>query len=825
MKISQNWLNELVEINTSPEQLAEKLSIGGFEVESLENCALKVEGVVLGKVLSVEKHIDSEKLSICMVDIGSPDKLQIICGAKNIKTDIFVYVATVGTYLEVIDLKIKETQIRGVTSQGMICSLEELGLETKSEGIKIVEGHIGNNFELGTNASEILNLKDYIYDLAITANRPDGMSVIGIAREISALLETNLEIPTINKDLIFNFNNLDNNELCKDTITSECIYTITPINNVNGNQSSPDWIRDRLEKSDIKSINLIVDITNYILLEQGQPMHAFDKDKLSKLIGKEVLTSDFGIRKGVNNEEFIALDGNIYKLNQNITLITCADIPIAIAGIIGGEETAVTDKTKNIYLEAAVFNPSTIRKSSKEIGIRTESSSRFEKGISSKNTVNSVKRAISLLNDFFNIGRVNIYTKNNSEMIDKVINLRRERIHKILGPINTLDNKIDTLNSNNNLSKRYLKDSEIVDKLRLIGCNLIERDFGWDVSVIPNRSQDLIREIDLIEEIARLIGYDFFDQNIPNPIKPGILNPTQKALRKLKNNFINVGFNEVLTYSLVSEMKDRIKISNPLLSETNSLRTNIWEEHIKISNNNYKSGRESCWIFEIGNIFYEKDSYCEEEILSGIISGCKKYDNWDNSGKIRDLNFYQARGKLKEALGILNVQIKDRPTSNYDFLHPGISSDLFIEGNSVGFFGQIHPKFIIEKNVETNMYIFQIKLKSLLDASTRKNKWIPIYKDYPIVPKIDRDINLLFNKKFLVEDIILEMKKNGKKLLENVRLIDIYVDKNIGDEFVSYTFRLSYRDKNKTLMESDISDLHQNLISAIEKKYLAKQKR
>ncbi len=822
MKVSQNWLEELVQINTDPEVLAEKLSIGGFEVESLINCAQKVEGVVLGKVLSVEKHLDSDKLSICKVDIGSYDNLQIICGAKNIRSDIFVYVATIGSYLEKINLKIKETKIRGVTSKGMICSLEELGLEEKSEGIYIIDNEIGVNFKLGTKASEILKLRDYVYDLAITANRPDGMSVIGIAREISALLETDFKVPKINQNLKFNLNKLDLTEFCKDAIDSDCLYTITPINEVRGNVLSPNWLKDRLEKSDIKSINLLVDITNYILLEQGQPLHVFDKDKLSNLIGKDVSQIDFGVRKGKSNEELLALDGNIYKLNPNITVITCGGMPVAIAGVIGGQETAVCENTKNIFVEAAVFNPSTIRKSCKEIGLRTESSSRFEKGISSKNTITSLKRAISLINDFFDINNINLYSTNNLREIDKNIKLRRERIHKILGKIRFIDQKT---NKTNVITKRYLEDTEIAEKLKLIGCNLIEREYGWDVSVIPNRSKDLLREIDLIEEIARLIGYDLFDQNIPHPIKPGNLSSSQKALRKLKENFINVGFNEVLTFSLVPENRDRIKISNPLLSETSSLRSNIWEEHIRICNSNHKAGRDACWIFEVGNIFSEKNYPLEEEVISGIISGNNTFDKWESSRKKRDLNYFQARGKLKEALGTLNVVIKDKPSTNYDFLHPGITSELFIEGNKAGFFGEIHPGLIDEKDIQKKLFIFQIKLKNLIEASTRKNKWIPIYKNYPIVPKIERDINIVFNKKYLVDEIIQEMRKSGRKLLEDVQLIDIYDDDNLGKEFVSYTFRLSYRDKNKTLMESDIIDLHKSLIIDIEKKYLAKQKK
>ena len=400
MKVSQNWLKELVDINTTPEELSEKLSIGGFEVESLVDTSSKLIGIVLGKVVSVVKHNNSEKLSICKVDIGTK-QLQIICGANNVRSDIYVYVATIGTYLDKADLTIKESEIRGVYSEGMICSLEELGFEEKSEGIAIVEKSISQKFKLGTPISELLELNDFIYELAITANRPDGMSMIGIAREVSALLQTKLTNLEISENLPIS--KFHPQTIRTNSINHDSIYTITNINNVNGKKTSPKWLKDRLEKSDIKSINLIVDITNYILLEQGQPLHAFDKDKLSKLIGKSASQNDFGIRDANEGETLQGLDGNIYNLNKNITVITCADIPIAIAGVIGGLETSVTDTTTSIFLEAAVFNPSSIRKSSKEIGLRTESSSRFEKGISNKNTVLSVRRAIKLFNEFFNI--------------------------------------------------------------------------------------------------------------------------------------------------------------------------------------------------------------------------------------------------------------------------------------------------------------------------------------------------------------------------------------------------------------------------------------
>ena len=780
-------------------------------MESLENCSKNVNGVVLGKVLSVLKHEGSEKLSICQVDIGNPKNLQIICGASNIKPNIYVYVATVGAELNAVNLTIKRSEIRGVLSEGMICSLQELGLEDSSDGIEIIDEELALKHKLGTPGSDLLELNDFIYDLAITANRPDGMSVIGIAREISALLESKLDFPQLNHK--YEINLLKGIQLCPEAITSNCLYTITCINGVNGEKLSPRWLRDRIEKSGIKSINLLVDLTNYILLEQGQPLHAFDKDKLSNLIGKEVSPNDFSVRKAKDNESLKCLDGKNYDLNENITIITCCDKPVAIAGVIGGLETSVTNTTSSIYLEGAVFNPVTIRKSSREIGVRTESSSRYEKGISSKNTIGAVTRAINLLEEYYPINLPIISTSNLINNEDVFIKLRRNRIHKILGP----------LIINDQLDKRNLSDNEIVDKLMLIGCTLKSKEYGWDVTVIPNRSQDLVREIDLIEEIARLIGYDRFDLNLPNPIKPGKLSSQQLALKKVKSGFIENGFNEVLSYSLVPEDKESlIKISNPLLLETSCLRDNIWEEHLEIVNRNIKSGQTSCYIFEVGNVFYKSSEFIQEEILNGAIFGNKKFGAWVNSGKDNDLNYYEARGKLKEALSSLNIKVDDKPTNSIDFLHPGRTAKLFIEGKDAGYFGEIHPKLILDKTALKKVYLFSINVANLLGASTRKNKWIPIYKQYPIVPKMERDINFIFSKEHLISEITSEIRKTGKNLLEDVNLIDVFKDINFGEDFISYTFRLSYRDKDKTLLDSDISSIHSNIVSKVEKRFNTK---
>mgnify|MGYP003324025449 CR=1 FL=1 len=513
MKVSQNWLKSLVEINTTPDDLSEKLSIGGFEVESLIDCSSNVKGVVLGKVLSVVKHDNSDKLSICTVDIGSSNPLQIVCGAKNIKPNIHVYIATVGSHLSAINMTIKRSEIRGVLSEGMICSLEELGVEDTSEGIAIINEDIVSKHKLGTSGALLLDLNDYIYDLAITANRPDGMSVVGIAREISALLETKLTFPPLKTKYQINVNKKF--ELCPEAITNNCLYSICHISSVKGKELSPQWLKDRLHKSGIKSINLLVDITNYILLEQGQPLHAFDKDKLSSLIGRDVVPEDFSVRKGKDNESLLCLNGENYDLNENVTIVACDDIPVAVAGVIGGLETAVNDDTSSIFLEGAVFNPVTVRKSSKEIGIRTESSSRFEKGISYKNTLDSVARAINIIEDYFNISNPTINTSIELVNIQNLIPLRRERIHKLLGPLVIKNKDFDYL----------LLDATFYDS----------KEINRDISEIPHPLvSETINLLDSLSKDNKRKVY-FIHMNHTNPM----LNPNSE----LSKSIITKGYN------------------------------------------------------------------------------------------------------------------------------------------------------------------------------------------------------------------------------------------------------------------------------------------
>ena len=820
MKVSVSWLKDLVEYNNAIDELSEKLSMTGFEVESLEDLSEQAKNVVIGFVEEITPHPNAEKLKVCSVDVGLPKKLSIVCGAPNVKAGFHVLVAKVGAYLSSKSLKIKLSNLRGVESEGMICSLEELGIESSNEGIEILEENEANIPPIGTNAVDYLCLNDTIIELAITANRPDGMSMVGIAREISTITNSKLTLPTLNYNEDFN---IFEPKICdKETIGVDCIYSITYIDSIDNTGKTKKTIFNKLSSLKQNCINPVVDITNYLMLEQGQPLHAFDADLLDNIIGRKVIPNDFGIRNGKEGELFVALDKKEYKINPTIKLITCDDIPIAIAGVIGGNNSSVSDKTTRIWLEAAVFTPTSIRNSSREIGLRTDASSRYEKGISSNMTTAVSKRASELIS--VQLGGDNISSYVNTDFKKKSIsvNLRMDKINSVLGKLSSSDSNIV---NNNSTKLRYLNEDEIETLLSKLGLILTSNDSGWNVQVPPYRSSDLTREIDLIEEIARLIGYDNFDSNMPDPLEPGVLSPTKLVERRLRNSFIHNGFQEVVTSSLVGPENtddNAVLIKNPLLSETSRLRTNVWDEHLKILQRNVSFGAEGCWIFEIAKT-YKKDKECfvETNLLSGALTGSKRLSKWGGASKQLSLDYFEARGKLKQSLDVLGVETIDKQLTDKDFMHPGRTSELFVEGKSIGFFGQIHPSQSEKFDLIKETYLFNLDFDSLIKAATRKTNWTRIYKDYPTVPYMERDIALIHSKKYSSLEIMGLIKKTGRPLLEKVELIDRYEGSSMPEDAISQAFRIRYRDAKKTLVEEDINPIHEKIRNALKEKIKA----
>ncbi|WP_413357384.1 phenylalanine--tRNA ligase subunit beta [Prochlorococcus marinus] len=823
MKVSLSWLNELVDIHCDVEELADSLSMAGFEVEELIDLSASLEGIVTGYVIDISPHPNADKLSVCKVDIGKSEAIQIVCGAKNIRSGIHVLVATEGTYLKDIDLTIKTSHLRGQISQGMICSLSELGLPPNNDGIAILEEMNIAIPKIGVCPKKQLGLDEIIFDLAITANRPDGLSMVGIAREVSAINNTKLKLPAI--DLLHkDYKEFDHNVESKKFASRNEVYSLNLIDNLNGNNDSSEEVKSRLRNAGINSINAIVDLTNYTMLEQGQPLHAFDADLLCELTGKEVTINDFGIRKAKTGENLIGIDGIDYSLSSKVDVITCSNIIIAIAGIIGGKNSCVNKETRKIWLEAALFSPSSVRISSREIGKRTESSTRFEKGISPEITISSVERCLNLLTKTFDCQILEKWINRELVIEEQLLLLRREKINKTLGKVVEHKTNINAGDNSNNIDKsgesqintlRNIDDHEIEQSLISLGCKLQKDVKGWLVEVPANRKLDLKREIDLIEEISRLIGYDRFDSNLPNPLRPGGLTPKQKIERKVRESLTSVGFQEVVTLSLVAKdqySKNQVAISNPLLSETSHLRTNLWQEHLNICQRNMAYEQKGCWIYEIGKIYnIDSGRINETSLLCGALVGNKSIGQWQTETKNSSLDYFQSRGILHSALNSLNINITDEKLDENQLLHPGKSSMLKLEGKELGFFGKLHPSKLSDLNIDYPIYIFELNFNLILQSSTRKNKLNISFKQFPTVPSMERDIALLVDNNIQSLDISNLIIKTGRPLVEDAYLIDRYEGDNIPKGKVSQAFRIRYRKNKDTLKEEEVSPIHDKI--------------
>ncbi|MEL6765143.1 MAG: phenylalanine--tRNA ligase subunit beta, partial [Cyanobacteria bacterium J06607_6] len=548
MRISVNWLKEFVDPQLTPEAIGDALTMAGFEVEDIEDRRSWADGVVVGKVVDRQPHPDADKLSVCTVDIGADEPSTIVCGASNVRADISVAVATVGTYLPQVDLKIKSRKVRGVPSAGMICSLSELGLAKDSAGIHIFEQP---NLQLGQDVRPLLGLDDTVLDLSSTANRADALSMVGIAREVAAITGAKLTLPM--EEVTVPTSDQSQVAIALSDPKACPIYIGTILEQVNIGPS-PAWLQQRLDAAGTRSINNVVDITNYVLLEWGQPLHAFDLDRLSQ--GANTTVS---VRFGQPDESLKTLDGQERPLKEQTLAITANDVPVALAGVMGGEESEVHDGTQNVFLEAAFFDAAAIRRSARSQGLRTEASARYERGVNPAELELAANRAIQLMVELAD-AKVTHQQDERTEVGKitpmRTVGLRLGRVRHILGSYITDEG-----------TPAELSAADVEDTLTRLGCSLAaDGDDAWTVTVPAYRYRDLEREIDLIEEIARLFGYNRFANTLPQQTSRGRLSPEASLVRQLRNAFRGAGLTEVLHYSLTNPAPQRVVLENPLFT-------------------------------------------------------------------------------------------------------------------------------------------------------------------------------------------------------------------------------------------------------------------
>ncbi|MBD6619263.1 phenylalanine--tRNA ligase subunit beta [Komarekiella sp. 'clone 1'] len=803
MRISLNWLRELVEIKLSHEELAETLTMAGFEVEDIEDRRTWANGVVVGRVLERQPHPNADKLSVCQVDIGANETLNIVCGASNVRADIYVAVATTGTYLPNIDLKIKPAKLRGVQSQGMICSLKELGLPTDVDGIHIFP----QEMPLGSDVRPLLGLDDVILDLTATANRADALSMVGVAREVAALTDAKLSI--LEPGEVSITEGVGNLAL-KIADSQACpAYIGTVIEQIKI-APSPDWLQQRLRAAGVRPINNVVDITNYVLLEWGQPLHAFDRDRLKSVASSENLT--IGVRFATAGDTLKTLDGQTRTLTTQNLLITANDKPVALAGVMGGEETEVHEGTQSLVLEAALFDSVAIRRSSRSVGLRSEASGRYERGVNRAELEVANRRALTLISELAQgviVQQQIADTRPDPSTWSRSIVLRLDRVNQILGPIELAE---DT-------GELETKDVERI--LTALGCQLTPSGEGtWSVSVPPYRYRDLEREIDLIEEIARLYGYNKFCDTLPDKSEAGYLPLDQELIRKLRAHLRAEGLTELIHYSLVKPGETgQIVLSNPLFVEYSALRTDLISGLIDAFQYNLEQGNGSLNGFEIGRIFWQEDGLQEGEAIAAIIGGDRTVGKWSTSGREQPLNWFEAKGILESVFQQLGLQVEYQPDCRDERLHPGCTASLWVRGNRLGIFGQLHPQVRREKGLPDSVYVFQLDVDVLLESMEQDEILIPTFHPYSTYPASDRDIAFFATVKVSVAEIEKVISNAGKGLLESVELFDEYRGENVPQGQRSLAFRLIYRASDRTLTEAEVEPVHNQVREALVEKF------
>ena len=568
------------------------------------------------------------------------------------------------------------------------------------------------------------------------------------------------------------------------------------------------WLQQRLQKAGIRPINNVVDITNLVMLETGQPLHAFDSKRLAVITGaSEPQLASLGLRQALDREAFTGLDATEHKLSPEALVVTYGNRPIALAGVMGGADEAVNDATTSIWLEAAVFAPQAVRRSARSVGLRTEASSRFEKGLPKEATLAAADRAVELLQELCGAKISGRWLHQRAQESIEPLLLRRDALHNLLGPVQEGEVVTD------------LSDEKIVQTLTALGCHLAEEidGEGWRVTVPPSRLMDLQREVDLIEEVARLVGYDHFACHLPDPLEPGGLTPAQQVERRLRRQLCASGLQEACSFSLVPAAAGRIPLANPLLADYGHLRDNLHEELLSAARRNLQSGQPGFWAFEIGQVFSSDASRDSRQLLAGVICGERRGERWSSSGKPLHPTYHQARGLLQQALAALAIPIEDRPLAQHHLLHPGRAAQLIVEGRPQGWFGQLHPEQAERLDLPVTSIIFELELDALLTAATRRNRWQPAFAPFATVPASERDLAVVVGASTTSTELLQVIRKAGKPLLEYAELVDRYEGGQLATGQCSQAFRLRYRDASRTLPDEEVEAAHSSIRAALEK--------
>lgn len=791
MKFSELWLREWVNPAVDSETLSEQITMAGLEVDGVEPVAGAFHGVVVGEVVECGQHPNADKLRVTKVNVGGDRLLDIVCGAPNCRQGLKVAVATVGAVLPG-DFKIKAAKLRGEPSEGMLCSFSELGISDDHDGI--IE--LPADAPIGTDIRDYLKLDDNAIEISVTPNRADCLGIIGVARDVAVLNQLALNAPAIE---LVAATIQDTFPIQVDAPQACPRYLGRVVKGINVKAATPLWMREKLRRCGIRSIDPVVDVTNYVLLELGQPMHAFDLDRLN---------GGIIVRMAKEGETLTLLDGNEAKLNADTLVIADQQSALAMGGIFGGEHSGVNEATQNVLLECAYFNPLSITGRARRHGLHTDASHRYERGVDPALQHNAIERATRLLIDICGgeAGPVVDVTSTADLPTRATITLRREKLDRLIGHV--------------------ISDEQVSDILQRLGCNVTKIDAGWQATA-PSWRFDMEIEEDLVEEVARIYGYN----NIPNiPTQAPLIMTSHReaslSLKRVKTLLVDHGYQEAITYSFVDPKiqglihpdEASLSLPSPISAEMSVMRLSLWSGLLSAAVYNQNRQQSRLRLFESGLRFVPDSSadlgIRQDLMLAGVITGTRYEEHWDLARQAVD--FYDLKGDLEAVLALTGklseIEFK---AENNPALHPGQSAAIYLGEERIGFIGVIHPELERKLDLNGRTVVFELLWDKVAD------RVLPEANEVSRFPANRRDIAVVVAENVPAGDILAECKKVGANQLVGVNLFDVYRGKGVAEGYKSLAISLTLQDTTRTLAEEEIAATVAECVAALKQRFQA----
>ncbi len=778
------WLREWLPVAETAEAFGHRLTMAGLEVDAIEGAAPVFSGVRVGRVLSVRPHPDADRLRVCEVDAGPGDKLTIVCGAPNVAEGMLAPVACIGAVLPG-DFRIKRSKLRGVESQGMLCSAVEVGLAESSDGLMVLPG----DAPVGADFRAWMGLDDFILEVDLTPNRADCLGMLGIAREAGVLLDQPVAGPVIEPVRA----GADHAVAVRVASPEACpLYATRVIDGLDPNARTPLWMRERLRRCGVRPLHPVVDVTNYVMLELGQPMHAFSAEAAGPAID---------VRFGTAGERLLLLNGNDIEVGPADLLITGANGPLALAGIMGGEGSAVTAATTRIVLESAHFSPRALAGRARAHGLHTDASHRFERGVDPTIPLYAMERATALILEIAGgeAGPVVHQGPVPSAHADDRVTLRRERITRVLG--------------------MAFAPAEVERILTGLGCRVAATGDGWEV--LPLRARfDLTREEDLIEELARIHGYERLPQTLPPTTVP-VTSAAEAALGRRKRELADLGFHEVISFSFIAPDwaqafypdLQALALANPISSELAVMRPGLWPGLVRTAAHNLARQRMDLRLFEHGLRFVpDAAGLRQESRLGGLLCGRAEPEHWQ--GSRRAVDFFDAKGVVETLCASVQQALRFEPAT-HPALHDGQSARVMLGGQGIGWLGALHPSLCARFDLPA-LFLFE------LDAAVIASEKVPQFRGLSAFPAIRRDLALVMNEDVAAGEILAAIAQLDLPLLQETRLFDVYRGKGLGENEKSIALGLILRDFERTLDEKDVNSVTKAVVDQLEALFGAK---